>query len=353
MRKQIKIFFILCSLGCIACSLLLVKEAKDRIGFSHLIHLEMEMECLACHQGVENSQDDDGRHFPGHDVCSECHEEEIMGGEGEGETGCRYCHSLPDEAREIPRTETHLYFSHQSHLEMADGDCLACHASVPESTRIEDPKNPPMAPCLKCHQNDYDDLRCQKCHESMQDKPLEPFTEYYHKGEYLKIHGQRAKREPGLCSQCHREQFCAECYNQREILKPSAKNPDLVDRHFIHRGDYLSSHSLEAGQNPGLCQKCHSQNECESCHLSRGLSADRQDSRAYHPAGWAQEHGNRARIEITSCASCHEQGRNSNCVECHSARTPGFHVNPHPPSWPDRYSRGDQGSHEVCLVCHE
>jgi hypothetical protein len=94
-----------------------------------------------------------------------------------------------------------------------------------------------------------------------------------------------------------------------------------VTSDFIHRGDYLTRHSIEARSDPVLCQRCHGISFCTACHNQENVGPGGSNPRRPHPPGWAlpgpTSHAVAARRDIVSCASCHDQGPNSNCVGCH------------------------------------
>jgi hypothetical protein len=73
-----------------------------------------------------------------------------------------------------------------------------------------------------------------------------------------------------------------------------------------------------------------------------------------HPAGWLggdpgsrDFHGTAARRDVALCASCHDRGPATNCIQCHKVGAYGG--NPHPPGF-----HSSQGIHEgMCRYCHE
>jgi hypothetical protein len=61
----------------------------------------------------------------------------------------------------------------------------------------------------------------------------------------------------------------------------------------------------------------------------------------------AEFHGDAARRDIVSCASCHDQGANSNCITCHKVGgTAGR--SPHPRGWNPTTSKDTK----MCKMCH-
>ena len=50
-----------------------------------------------------------------------------------------------------------------------------------------------------------------------------------------------------------------------------------------------------------------------------------------------------------SCASCHDQGAASNCVNCHRE---AMGINPHPPGWRSTVPAAERHTHPTCRICH-
>jgi len=51
-----------------------------------------------------------------------------------------------------------------------------------------------------------------------------------------------------------------------------------------------------------------------------------------------------------SCASCHDQGAQSNCVQCH--KVGGIGGDPHPPGFRSRHNLNEARSDGRCVACH-
>jgi hypothetical protein len=122
----------------------------------------------------------------------------------------------------------------------------------------------------------------------------------------------------------------------------------------VHRGDFMVRHAIEAQSQPAACLSCHETQDCDSCHLERGVSGNAQNSRNPHPPGWVGNdvnssdfHGRHARRDIVACAGCHEQGPATNCIRCHTVGAYGG--NPHPHGW----QSGRSPSSTMCRYCHE
>ena len=275
-------------------------------------------------------------------------------------------------------------FPHSPHI---DGDvpCVACHASINGASRLEAnlrhvamPSQPSKDPaCSGCHDTDPDvavparaepfrfrfdhaaHLKtvkdCKTCHVDL--KGYLPRTAFAHQGDWLRIHGAQARPTAESCAQCHDQTHCAECHAaQTTAARPSVVFPEDVARSFIHRGDYVSRHTVEARANPASCRSCHGSAFCEACHTQQGLTSAAANIRDPHPGGWSTDkgtshfHGDAARRDILSCAGCHDNGASSTCVGCHQVG--GIGGNPHPATFLRKHDGGDRSHNDMCRACH-
>jgi hypothetical protein len=346
------------ALGAAACGPKLAKEkpaAKDpAFVFPHSTHVDADVACSSCHAMEKATKLEAGvRHvkIPARPskqkVCEDCHDKD------------------PDLKIPARMRPFRLTFDHAAHLPRVNGDCKRCHAEPPEAGAAE-VKAPPMAACTSCHnhQQDFAQARCTPCHTDL--KGFKPQTAFAHEGDWLRTHGALARGSAESCAACHDQTYCAECHSpQTAAGRPSIVFPERVDRSFIHRGDYVSRHMIEAGANPASCRRCHGPAFCQSCHEEQGLSKLVQDFRDPHPAGWAvppapgqiPPHGHAARRDISSCAGCHDQGAQATCVGCHRvggiASDPVRNPNgPHPSSFVSKHRGEDKTKNSMCAACH-
>jgi hypothetical protein len=323
--------------------------------FPHTPHVEADVPCLACHASIAKSQRIDPKardvqlpkQISKTDPCSGCHDTEPT-------------YKLP--ARTTPYR---VRMPHAAHLTRVKGDCRTCHKELPESGDRER-KYPPMATCTGCHnhQKDFAEARCTPCHVDL--RGYVPESAFAHKGDWLRVHGQLAKPSAETCAQCHDQTYCAECHAAATTpARPSILFPEAVDREFIHRGDYVSRHMVDAGANPASCLRCHGPKFCDACHTLQGVSPSRATGGAlnvpktHQQPGWANDkssghfHGDAARRDIVACAGCHDQGAQALCVGCHtSAAKGGPGTNPHPRAFLRKHDADDRTKNGMCLACH-
>lgn len=300
-----------------------------------------QKECLRCNGCHSPSQVDRPHKLPEAAVCDRCHEDDRA-----------KVHQVLALVPERPAGDIH--FDHARHLKMNEigGQCVPCHAGVVEGgSRL-----PPMSECFSCHQHEeqWQAGKCAPCHERKDLEKSLPRTFLQHAGDFARHHGDLAVKDAQLCKSCHEQTDCDDCHDVTQNMSVERRRPEAVDRSFVHRGDFLTRHAIEAQSEPSRCLRCHEPSTCDACHVERGVSGNRLNARNPHPAGWVGNdpagrslHGREARRDILLCAGCHEEGPATNCIRCH--RVGGYGGNPHPGGW--RSARST--SEEMCRYCHE
>jgi hypothetical protein len=258
-----------------------------------------------------------------------------------------------------PDKDHALHFPHRDHLPRVKNDCTRCHVPAIEG----DPHptaTPGHAQCFKCHQMQkfFDDLRCARCHADLSGRLIEPLAKFQHDKDWLNRHGEftRVPDNAETCAQCHDNNFCADCHTTERLILNSILSREKVTENFIHPGDWIHRHMYFARARPESCLTCHSTKTCLDCHQREGVAlpdaGKRNDGFQFHAPGIMDPtspefHGRAARRDIVLCASCHDQGLDSNCVPCHQVG--GVGGNPHPPGFSSPLSRSGA---KVCRVCH-
>ena len=297
--------------------------------------------CVSCHTEAHGTFV-----LPAQGQCITCHEKD---------GAQRWRNVMRPAAAELPAGKS-IVFDHPLHLELSEisGQCVKCHAGA-VGTEGGPPLFPPMATCTQCHvhQAQFEQGQCSGCHKPSDLRGLKPVTFLSHDAAWLKRHGGEARAQGALCSQCHAQTSCDSCHDSTKPLGPQTRNPQAIEREYVHRFDFLSRHAIEARSQPGQCFSCHVRTECDACHASRGVSAAVNNASSPHPPGWASGlgafnnlHGQDARRDVTSCAACHDQGAASNCVRCH--RVGGMGGTPHPLGWRST----EPVSAPQCAACH-
>jgi hypothetical protein len=295
--------------------------------------------CLTCHE-ITARADADLR--PGTAVCARCHA-------GSGD---------PRElspTRPLSADHSPITFDHARHLELDAfrGQCVRCHAGVVDDGAAGD-VFPPMNTCVSgCHADEMARGDCKGCHGPVDLRRLVPRTYLAHDEPFLRDHGLEATRNAAVCGHCHAQTDCTDCHDSTQRLSRIWRGPQMLARELPHPVGFADRHAVEARSAPASCQKCHETSTCEGCHLRRGISAGHREANSPHPPGWIAGnkgsrdfHGRAARLDILSCAACHDQGPATNCIRCHRVGAGGS--NPHPGGW--RSERSPQEG--MCRYCH-
>ncbi|MDF1562722.1 MAG: cytochrome c3 family protein [Deltaproteobacteria bacterium] len=331
----------------------------DVLTFSHQLHVgENGLECSECHEAVAGATTTAASLQPTMDVCEACHEDAV------GET-CTMCHSAGDEAEggSLKSWVTEVKFSHAAHMAREKVECLTCHPDATKSTLSTDRLTPAMKTCEGCHQKQMDRLDCAGCHTDLASLKRSSSEVAVHKAGWFPMHSAWARGNVEVCSQCHQQTYCSECHEKTGMAKVADVLPASTDRTLVHRGDWIGRHALEAKSNPARCLSCHGTQVCQDCHAQEqggheGHASGGDFRRSPHPVGYLNRgnaagfHGDEVRREAWRCASCHDQGAASNCVQCHKVGGPGG--NPHPPEFERERGSGHEGERVsgTCAPCH-
>lgn len=401
------VLFVLAASMLQACAFLgdILHGTRDRIVFSHKQHIDLKGKtghdaekqmCAECHFATAKDPRGEEPGEPLEASCLACH------ADWKKQNDCGKCHT--DTAAPLtyaPSPHPKIFFSHARHIErtdrLEDKACAFCHDSAwgegDDSGGVrasQDAESRWHGICFKCHlmRTEWDRMNCGKCHSNVSDRDgPRPLSRFHHDGNWLQQHGDQLIGRPdgiALCAKCHDRGYCSDCHEARDqrSVRPELKFPDRPDRQFIHRGDYINRHAFEARENPAECIRCHGVGGfCKSCHEQRGLvistryvnaqtTGDRNFFRRdgqpiesilqYHNGSYAEFmsptsplfHGRSARRDAVLCATCHDYGKSSVCIDCHAdpgvkaQRIPGG--NPHPPGFKSAIPKNAR----PCSYCH-
>ena len=155
---------------------------------------------------------------------------------------------------------------------------------------------------------------------------------------FPEAHTTLAAADDASCSTCHQESFCVNCH-------------DAPMQGGYHPPAFVSRHTASAFGRDAECSTCHStQVFCRECHVEVGIvpAGGGRLGPGYHDDGplWLLRHGQGARQNLESCATCHRQ---VDCTQCHGVLG-AFKVSPHTAAFdaPRAWAR----SPRTCLACH-
>ncbi len=297
--------------------------------FSHALHVARNgIDCLACHPGVDSSRTSVDKNLPTMDLCSACHDVS-------DDKNCGQCHRNPDDPQALPNPVRPTLFSHQRHLHRKAA-CTLCHGDVGLRDSLTEDNMPKMALCFSCHDGTQAPNDCALCHgRQLRLADIHP-------ADWRHQHAEKASTDRAWCAQCHRTNaFCLDCHRGDNL------SGNIHDLNFVY------THGLDATSKEADCTRCHDRKEfCNACH----------DGRSRMPLGhsalaWVTGHGEAARRDVESCASCHDAG-DPTCgrAGCHSdfdgirGTDPAVHVRGGPQLDSEGPWHHDDGY--FCYQCH-
>ena len=346
MRRLRPALLLLSIVALAACAGVLGLRAPrdDGRAFVHRKHTTAGVNCLQCHGGILEAADEGPLHVPTTQKCVSCH------AQPHDAHDCLPCHGNAGTRERATAARTHLRFSHAQHLGRLDHQCVPCHQGAGLQDDVE--LRPPMAQCFGCHahKDQWAAADCNGCHVDLPSEASKPSTHVVHAGDFVREHGVRAAASKDLCATCHQQASCDGCHGATVPALPWKFQTEKVGLTRLHPGNFLARHPEEARTQPALCQTCHAESSCRSCHLARNVGA-KGGVPSPHPTGWVKarggEHGRSARLDPQSCLSCHGGAGEQLCVGCHKVGGPGGTV--HGPGFA---STKEKRKDEPCRLCH-
>lgn len=226
--------------------------------FSHLAHVEAEVGCAECHQGIEESGRVDTSLAVDMGACMDCHARRAQPAE------CATCHSQIDQDWQPP--------SHLLRWEQAHG-----HASRACRGRA-------AMECSLCHQ----ERSCAECHLAF------PPSSHDHAFR-SRTHGFHAAMDRRSCATCHRSDSCDTCHaetsprSHTSITFGGTRSNHCLGCHLplqangcqvCHKGtpSHLGAAPKPDWHNPAMnCRQCHGisaplphvdkGDNCNACHF--------------------------------------------------------------------------------------
>ncbi|MBU0560820.1 MAG: cytochrome C [Bacteroidetes bacterium] len=307
---------------------------KSVIKFSHQFHLEMDLDCVACHTGVSESTALTDRLNPEKDACAVCHDVEDS-------DNCQTCHYEEDFEPLIQKSSS-LIFNHQFHITSNSMECQSCHKGLESVAYSFESAGfiPGMDNCYTCHNNaSVASNACESCHITTVDLiPLD------HKSvSFMDAH--KFKANDADCAMCHDNNFCESCHVATIEITESNKSGSFYTPYsphnfvdgtkqqqlsIVHDLNYRMTHGIDAKGKTQDCATCHQiETFCAQCHNSTGkgdfalggfvpASHTKTSFLALGVGSGGGEHALLAKRDIESCASCHDlDGADPSCVLCH------------------------------------
>ena len=204
-----------------------VAALDEEVIFEHLQHVEADLACSDCHEGIEDAEDASDYVEIDMALCMACHEERSVPNE------CATCHTVIDEEW-APS-------NHEQNWERRHGPVC----------RREDSR--PANDCGLCHE----ESTCVQCH-------LEVPPTNHDANFRLRGHGILARADRQNCAACHEGPTCDRCHE--EVLP-------------------LNHAGLFGGTRSTHCGSCHfplESNACITCHKAAPSHALGTPKPAWH-----------------------------------------------------------------------
>jgi Cytochrome c7 and related cytochrome c len=132
------------------------------IAFNHKIHVQNNIDCTSCHQGVTQGPD---AGIPSVGFCMACHQAIAV-----DKPEIKKLAAYADKGQDVPwqhvywfYPETHVRFRHSPHIN-AGVNCNECHGDLAQQTVAVRSRNLTMNFCLSCHRAKGASVDCTTCH---------------------------------------------------------------------------------------------------------------------------------------------------------------------------------------------
>ncbi|MDZ7342962.1 MAG: cytochrome c3 family protein [candidate division KSB1 bacterium] len=235
---------------------------KREVLFNHKLHVEtQQMECAACHAGVEQSETPSLAFLPVMASCNACHNNVRAA------SACESCHPQIEALRPLSHAQVDWAKEHKRlvRAEGASNDCAVCHM----------------------------DNFCQTCHDEA--------TTQLTSGNFIRSVPENRPTPSG----------------KPALVKPNVHEPNYLLSHSLDlrakKADCYSCHDQQR-----FCTDCHTRNQDAGFPAPFPLSHSAADFVRLGMGSGGGQHAVLARRDMESCASCHDvQGRDPVCVKCH------------------------------------
>jgi hypothetical protein len=136
--------------------------AVQPIAFNHKVHLQNNIDCTNCHEGVTQGPD---AGIPSVSFCMACHQAVAV-----DKPEIKKMAAYADKGQDIPwqrvywfYPEYHVRFRHSPHVN-AGVNCKECHGDLAQQTVAVRSTNLTMNLCLSCHRAKGASVDCTTCH---------------------------------------------------------------------------------------------------------------------------------------------------------------------------------------------
>jgi predicted CXXCH cytochrome family protein len=130
--------------------------------YNHQPHVDLG--CDYCHTGVKTRA---RASFPDITVCVDCHEKPPVKAPAEIAVWNQAVKTKHIVWRQLTWVRSHVYFSHQRHVELAKLECVTCHGDMAKRSSPPPHALKPisMDVCVDCHRQKQVSTDCARCHK--------------------------------------------------------------------------------------------------------------------------------------------------------------------------------------------
>ena len=147
----------------LTAAVLLCAQAPQPIPFSHRAHTALGVKCLDCHT-IKKPGFAAG--LPKEETCMACHTTIKTDSQSVQKLTEYFKAKKPVPWVRLYRVPDYVWFSHDSHHNVAKIACENCHGPVGERDVLAKEKATSMASCMECHAERKAPNACNFCHET-------------------------------------------------------------------------------------------------------------------------------------------------------------------------------------------
>jgi hypothetical protein len=234
--------------------------------FLHETHVAgAGIQCVECHDAAPRSSLSSDNLLSTKANCQSCHEEQLN-------EQCMYCHTSDDPStyKKLTTIDRELIFAHQLHTaETNNLQCETCHTYLDRKKDFVGELVPAMSTCTTCHNGTQQSNACESCHTNLVN--LRPAD--HDRTDFMREHKRLARLGSTTCATCHTQESCNDCHLTAGLTAPDNSGRDLGTTrspriNTIDRGKSSSLtfvHDLNFKFTHGLAAKGKT-SDCQTCH---------------------------------------------------------------------------------------
>ena len=135
---------------------------RQPLTYNHQPHVDLG--CDFCHKGVKTRA---RASLPDIALCLDCHDKPPVKAPAEIAAWDQAVKDKHIAWRQLTWVRSHVYFSHQRHVELGKLECVTCHGDMAKRTSPPPHALKPisMDVCVDCHRQKQVSTDCARCHK--------------------------------------------------------------------------------------------------------------------------------------------------------------------------------------------